>query len=725
MIPTLLLPALLAAPASAPVSFRHDVMAVLSRSGCNAGACHANLNGKGGLRLSLRGEDPALDLLTLTRGMNGRRVDPASPAESLILKKATGQVPHEGGTRFGPASREYAILRQWIAAGCPDDPGGLPKLKTLSVNGSWHVLIEPEDRIRVKATAEFADGSSRDVTELAAFDPSHTGVVTIRTDGTLVREQHGETVVTVRYLHQQVPVRIAFLGDRPAPDLSGFPATHPIDAHVRANFEKLRIAPAEPSSDAVFLRRLHLDTLGVLPGAAEAAAFLADASANKREKAIDAVLARPEFAVYWGQKWSDLLRNEEKSLDAKGVQIYNRWIRHWIAEDQPLNRFAAEIIRGRGSSYANPAANFYRAVREPEQRAESIAQVFLGLRISCAKCHNHPFDRWTQNDYHQFAALFQRIDYRMVGDGDRKDKFDKHEFNGEQLVLAARSGEFPHPRGGSAAPKFLGSPALAGEVDRLGALADWVADPGNPFFAPAQANRVWAHLLGQAIVEPLDDFKSSNPATNPALLEHLAGFFRRNDFRLKPLVKHILTSRTYQLASKPLGAGAHHFSHAVVQPLEAEQLLDAVVAATGSKAIKFPGYPAGTRAGELAATPFQGRKASEVSGMRFLKVFGRPERLLTCECERSEDPGILQAFQMITGDTVQNAIRDPKNRIGDATRSDTELLEELYLASLSRLPNAKETQAILELVSNAKDRRAAWEDVMWSLVNSKEFLLRR
>jgi hypothetical protein len=717
-------------PAAEPaVSFRNDVMAVLSRSGCNAGACHGNLNGRGGMRLSLRGDDPNFDLLALTRGMNARRTNPQFPAESLLLKKASGQVAHEGGTRFGTSSKEYAILQQWIADGCRSDASDLAKLTKLTVNGSWHVMIDPQDRVKVAATAEYSDGSIRDVTELAAYDTSNLGVVKVLPSGEVIREQMGESVVTVRYLGKQVPIRLAFLPDRPKPDLSGFSPAHPIDEKVRANFEKLRITPAEVASDSVFLRRVFLDTLGIIPTAQEASDFLANASPEKRAKLIDTLLERPEFATYWAQKWSDLLRNEEKSLDSKGVQLYSRWIKNWIAEDKPLNEFAREIVKGRGSSYDNPAASFYRAVREPYQRAESVAQVFLGLRVGCAKCHNHPFDRWTQDDYHQFAALFNRIEYR-VAEFERKDKNDKHEFNGEQFIVALNDGEFPHPRGGIAKPKFLGTktPDLGGRADRLGALADWIADEKNPFFAVAQANRVWAHLLGEAIVEPIDDFKSSNPATNPELLRHLTEYFRAHEFRLKLLVKHILTSKTYQLASRAPGADEHHFSHAFVQPLEAEQLLDAVAVAVGSSAIKFPGYPSGTRAGEIAATPYAGRKVAETSGMRFLKVFGRPERLLTCECERNEDPGILQAFQMITGDLVQNAIRDPHNRLQkliDAKRSDQEILNELYLSAIARRPNAMEEKTILAAVVSAKDRRAVWEDVLWGLLNSKEFLLRR
>ncbi len=719
------------AAAERPVSFQNDVMAVLSRSGCNAGACHGNLNGKGGLKLSLRGEDAELDRTTLTRGMLGRRIDPHDPTASLMLKKATGAVPHEGGIRFSVGSRDHAILKEWIASGGVADTAVTPKPTKLALNGTSHILIEPNDRVQLSALATFDDGTTRDVTGLATYELNTVGTVRVTPTGEVRREQLGEAVVLVRYLDLQVPVRVAFLPDRPVPDLSKLAKYNTIDSLVYADLVPLRIRPSELSADNVFLRRVYLDTCGIVPTAEESRAFLADVSADKRAKLIDSLLARPEFASYWSQKWADLLRNEEKTLDRKGVQVFHRWIKAWIAADKPLNDFAREILSARGSTYATAPANFWRAVRDPYQRAESVAQVFLGLRVSCAKCHNHPFDRWTQDDYHRFAALFARIDYRVL-DNKKVDDLDKHEFIGEQIVLASTRGELAHPRGGDAAPKFLGAttPDLGGRADRLGALAEWVAAPGNPFFAKAQTNRIWAHLLGRGIVEPLDDFKIANPATNPALLEHLAKVFVDGDYRLMPLVKHILNSRTYQLSASPNETNRTddaHYSRALVQPLEAEQLLDAMAKAMDTS-VKFPAYPYGMRAGEVPATPMQGRRPAEASGMRFLKVFGKPDRLLTCECERNEDPGLLQAFQMMTGNLLHALVREPDNRIGKllaAKTSDATILDELYHAALCRPPTAAESQSLLKSVAEGENHRAAWEDVAWALLNSKEFLLRR
>lgn len=711
-----------------PATFTNDVMAVLSRSGCNAGACHGNLNGRGGLKLSLRGDDPEADRIALTRGQLGRRADVLTPEESLLLKKAAGQVPHEGGVRFTAKSHEYAILRDWIAGGGKPDSAGTPKPLKLAVNGTSHVLVEPADRVSVRATATFSDGSTRDVTSLLSFEMNNVGVAVVKPSGEVVREQVGETVVLARYLNLQVPIRVAFLPNRPAADLTKLPVNNDIDRLVNANLARLRITPSELSSDSVFLRRVFLDACGIVPTAAEARAFLADPSPGKRAKLIDALLDRPEFAAFWAQKWGDLLRNEEKALDRKGVQVFHRWIRTWLQDDKPLTDFAREVVSARGNTYSHPPANFYRAIRDPYLRAESVAQVFLGLRLSCAKCHNHPFDVWTQDDYHRFAGAFARIDYRVL-ENNRKDNLDKHEFVGEQIVFTKDAGELPHPRGGNADPKLLGAKAV-GTGDRLTAVADWIADPKNPFFARAQANRVWAHLLGKGVVDPIDDFKTANPPTNPELLDHLTAEFRDGGFRLKPLVRHILNSRTYQLSATPNRTNATdetHFSRAIVQPLEAEQLLDAVTTALGTT-VKFPGYPDGMRAGEMPAPTQTGRRNESTTGTRFLKVFGKPERLLTCECERSEDGGMLQAFQLMTGDLMHAQLRQPANRLGrllEAKTVDGEVLEELYLSCLARFPTEVERKKLLAFVAAAPDRRAAWEDVAWGLLNAKEFQLRR
>ncbi len=728
--------------AAADVSFEREVMPVLSRAGCNAGACHGNLNGKGGLKLSLKGENPAADLAALTRDMLARRVDPHRPADSLILLKATGKVPHEGGIRFSNLSTEYSILSAWIANGCPPEAENSPKLAKLEVSPASKILIEPAGlreendaplSFRVTVTAHFSDGTKRDVTHLAAFEFTAVGIARITPAGEVLRENAGETVLLVRYLSQVQPVRIVFLPNRPIPEMGNVPANNEIDRLVFAQLKELRLKPAEHAPDHVFLRRAYLDTLGMLPTVEETRAFLADADPKKREKLIDTLLTRPEFAEYWAQKWSDLLRNEEKALDRKGVAVFYRWIAANLAHDRPLNEFARDILAATGSTYANPPANFWRAVREPTQRSEAVAQVFLGIRIGCARCHNHPFDRWTSDEYYGFAALFARIDYRVL-DNDRKDKLDKHEFVGEQIVFQNRDGEVTNPRTKQPAkPVFLGAkaPNFGTESDRLTSLADWVASPDNPFFARAQANRIWLHLMGRGLVDPNDDFRVTNPPTNPELLDWLAADFAAGGFRLKRTVKTIMMSRVYQLASTVRDSSTmsdeRHHSHALVQPLEAEQLLDAISQVTDVP-VQFKGYPLGLRANQVPAPPQSGRRGFEGMGERFLKTFGKPERLLTCECERNDDPGLLQAFQLITGELMNAMIRDPDNRVGkllSAGKTDAEMLEEVYLAALCRKPTETEAKKLLAILANAKDRRAAWEDVLWAVVNSKEFLLRR
>jgi hypothetical protein len=718
---------------AADVSFERDVMPVLSRAGCNAGACHGNLNGKGGFKLSLKGEDPAADLAALTHDMLARRANPHWPGESLILLKATGKVPHEGGVRFSTASPEYQILLNWISGGCLRDRVGGPALTRLEVTPASKVLIEPSDRFQVSAIAHFSDRTQRNVTHLAAFEFTALGIARITATGEVVRESTGEVVLLVRYLSEVAPVRIVFLPNRPIPDGFSVPAATEIDRLVLAQLKELRLKPANVASDSVILRRSYLDALGILPTTAETREFLSDTDPKKREKLIDRLLARSEFAEYWAQKWSDLLRNEEKSLDRKGVGVFYGWIAAQLAQDRPLNEFARDILAATGSTYANPPANFWRAIREPTQRAESVAQVFLGIRIGCARCHNHPFDRWKIDDYYGFASLFARLDYRVLENG-RKDNLDKHEFVGEQFVFQNRDGEVLNPRTKSPAkPVFLGAvaPEFGADSDRLSALASWVAARDNPYFARAQVNRIWLHLMGRGLVDPNDDFRVTNPPANPELLDYLTRDFAAGDFRLKRMVRAIMTSYAYQRVSTVHDASTMsddlHHSHARVLPLEAEQLLDALSQVLGVP-VQFAGYPLGMRANQVPAPPQSGRRGFNNMGERFLKVFGKPDRLLTCECERNEDQGLLHAFQLITGELLNDMIRDRDNRLSKLLthgKTDAEILDEFYLAALCRRPTDSEARKILLLLSAAKDRRSAWEDVLWAIVNSKEFLLRR
>jgi hypothetical protein len=714
------------------VSFRNDVMAVLSKAGCNAGACHGNQNGKGGLKLSLRGEDPAWDYNALTRDGLGRRTDRLHPAESLILRKPTATIPHEGGRRFGTDSPEYAVLLRWVRAGTPDDLPGTPALVGLDVTPAEQVLLEPADGVRVRVRATFSDGSRRDVSRLAVYETSNQ-VATVTPAGEVRRQQTGETAILVRYLDRQAVVRLAFVPARPGYAWHDVPEANFIDHHVFARLRALRMRPSDLCTDSVFLRRAYLDTLGILPTAGEARAFLGDPRPDKRARLIDELLQRPEFADFWALKWSDLLRSEEKVLDPKGVQVFHEWLRQSIADGKPLNEFARELIAARGSTYAEPPANFYRALRDPQARAEAVAQVFLGVRLQCAKCHNHPFDRWTQDDYHSLAAFFARVQYRIV-ENNRRDKFDKHEFDGEQVVWLDRESEWHHPRSGAVmAPRFLGGPApdLAARADRLQALADWVAAPDNPFFARTQVNRVWYHLMGRGIVDPDDDFRASNPPVNEPLLEALRQDFAAHHFDLRHLVRTILTSRTYQLSAVPNdtnGDDETNFSHALVRPLQAEQLLDALTQVTGVPA-EFNGQPEGVRAGQLPGVRGPGgRRQQATPGERFLRAFGKPDRLLSCDCERSDDATLGQALQLITGEMLNDMLARKDNRLGKvlaAGKPDREIVEEFYLAALSRPPTGREAAAAEALLHRGKDRRAALEDLVWGLVNAKEFLLRR
>jgi hypothetical protein len=717
--------------ADEPVSFRNDVMAVLSRAGCNQGTCHGNLNGKAGFKLSLRGQAPDFDFDVLTRDMLGRRVNLQQPAQSLILLKATASVPHEGGQRFAVNSPEYKILQQWIASGLRADAPGTPKLTRLEVTPAEQFLVQPQLETRITAKAHFSDGSVRDVTGLAVFESTHPDIAAAR-DGTVRSTRPAQATILVRYLERQATVRLAFVGERPNFTWANPQPFNFIDELVFARLKKLRINPSEVCTDTVFLRRAYLDLLGIPPTPEEARRFLADQRADKRARLVDELLERPEFAEFWAQKWSDLLRNEEKQLDRKGVQIFYQWIRQSLADNVPLNEFARQLVAARGSTYDEPAANYYRALRDPQTRAEATAQVFLGIRMQCAKCHNHPFDQWTQTDYHRLTAFFARVHYRVV-ENNRKDRLDKHEFDGEQVVWMDREGEHLHPVSKEAlAPRFLGAatPTLDGDADRLKVLANWIADPKNPFFARAQVNRVWYYLLGRGLVDPDDDFRLSNPPVNPELLDALARDFVEYKFELKHLVRTIMRSRTYQASAQPNDTNREdeaNFSHVVVRSLQAEQLLDAIAQATLVPQ-KFDGFPLGTRAGQLPGAMVPGRGKTALESDKFLRLFGKPERLLSCDCERSEDTTLNQALQMITGPLVNKAVAAVDNRIGrlmDAGKTHAEILEELYLATLCRLPNDREREVLLARIDRAVDRRRGLEDVLWALLNAKEFLLRQ
>jgi hypothetical protein len=719
------------ANAETPVSFRNEVMAVLSRAGCNQGICHGNLNGRGGFKLSLRGQDLAFDYSALTRDLSGRRVNAQHAEMSLLLLKAAGQIAHEGGPRFAVASKEYQILRRWIAEGMRLDPPGTPVLRRLSITPAEQVVIQPLDAVAVRVRATFSDGSTRDVGDLAVFESTNPKIDVSRS-GLVQSAQPGETTIVARYLDQQGTALLAFVPARPTFAWRNPSAHNYIDKHIEARLQKLRMNSSSLCSDEDFLRRAHIDLVGLLPTPDETRRFLADTRADKRGKLIDALLERPEFADTWAIKWADLLRVEERLLDKTGVKVFHAWIRKCILDNKPLNEFARDLIASRGSTYKEPPANYYRALRDPQARAEAAAQVFLGIRMMCAKCHNHPYNQLTQNDYHQLAAFFPRVQYKIL-DNKRRDKLDKHEFIGEQVVFMDETTEVKHPVSGAVlAPKYLGgsTPRIGAKDDRLILLADWVADPNNPYFARTQANRIWSYLMGRGIVDPEDDFRQSNPPVNAPLLDALTEDLIAHKFDQKHLIRTIMNSRTYQLSALPNETNRDdesNFSHVLIRSLPAETLLDAIAQVAGVPA-EFDGYPAGTRAAQIPSLPSVRRSESLAGGMSFLRQFGKPERLLSCACERSDSTTLSQALQMMTGPLMHKAVSAPDNRLGKlmkAGKSDSEIVDELFLASLCRPPNDRERPALMTRLDRAADRRAALEDVLWGLLNSKEFLLRK
>ena len=727
LIPTLL--SCLTSYSEELISFRNDVMAVLSKAGCNAGQCHGNANGKGGFKLSLRGESGELDYLALTHDQFSRRLNLSEPGQSLILLKPTTQLAHEGGQRFKTDSWEFDTLLKWIDQGASNDLATAPKLERLEVAPTEATLLAPTNEVQISASAFFSGGKKRDVTSVAVYESANPGVK-ISATGLVRSEQPGETTVLVRFLGKQVPVRLAFVPERPNFAWANPRPNNYIDYAIFAKLEKLRMNPSELCTDEEFVRRSHLDLLGMVPSAPSARAFVLDQSPTKRARLIDELLERPEFADFWALKFCDLLRAEERILDRKGLESFHQWVRQGIAEHKPLDQFAREIIAARGSTYKNPAGNFYRAARTPMERAEGVAQLFLGTRVQCAQCHNHPFDRWTQDDYYDWQRVFARVGYKVL-ENRRKDINDSHEFKGEQIIYLASSGEVKNPRTGSAAkPRFLGENQACGSEDELVALAKWLTAPENPFFAKAQANRIWYHLFGRGLVDPLDDFRASNPPSHPELLEALAKDLVNHGFDLRELIRVIMNSRTYQLSATPNDtneADEMNFSHSLVRRLSAEQLLDSQSAVLGVPA-HFIGYPSGTRAVQLAGALAERKRDEHKSEVdQFLASFGKPPRLLPSECERSCEPTMGQAFQMMNGPVLNEMLAENENSIGkllSSGKSNDEIVSELYWCALTRAPHPDERVKFTSYLGEARDRRTALEDIAWSLLNSKEFLFR-
>lgn len=710
---------------AAPVSFRRQVLPILTNAGCNSGGCHGTPTGKNGFRLSLRGYDAELDITTLTREVHARRINPEQPNESLLLQKAIAAVPHGGGRRLDPNGKLYALLRTWIHQGAIDDSQTFSPLTRLEVLPAQTLLEAPRVSQQLSVIAHFADGSQTDVTHLARLTVNEEGLAHLEPTGLVVKNKRGEVTISAEYMNDFAAAQVTFLDADPDFHWEEPPQHNDIDQHVFAKLKRLRIPPSGLTTDAEFVRRVYLDVLGQLPTPAEVSTFLTDErpTQQKRNELIDDLLERPEFAEWWALKWSDRLGCNQRFVGKYGAMKYHNWIRHAMAVNMPEDEFVRAILTSGGPNYSRPAASFWRRLRvggigskiDPQLAAEEISQLFLGVRIQCARCHNHPGERWTQNDYYGLSAFFPRI--RFIDGPYVKQTYDK-----ENTVYALRSGEISHPRTGKpVAPKFLGEPEfdLPKDADRRAAFARRLTAADNPFFARTSVNRIWYHLLGRGLVEPVDDFRSSNPASIPALLEMLTQEFIDSQFDRKQLIAKILKSRTYQLSSQTLAGNADdvkYFSHAAVRLLHAEQLMDAICRATGVEE-SFPGLPPGTRAVALPDGEYK---------HPFLEAFGRPARAMACECERDPNTNLGQALHLVSGQFVHDKLQDDQGRAARLAASELpaeSILDELMLATLNRFPTTAERELLLnKLNSDKTSRRQVIEDILWALLNHNEFL---
>ncbi len=711
-------------------SFNGHVMPVLTRQGCNMGACHGAVAGKGGFRLSLRGYDPPADFHTITREARGRRVEPLDPAKSLLITKPTMATPHKGGKRLDPRSRDYRILAEWIANGSPAPSSGDAAVVRIEVDPPLSVL-KKGDRQRFLVTAHYDDGSRLDVTDWAKFASADETVAMIDESGASEVIGHGEGAVTALFASKVAIARIRspFPNDVPGEVFTSAPRANFIDDLVLAQLRQLRLKPSDRCSDEDFVRRAHLDTIGKLPTVDETRAFLADTAPDKRTKLIDALLQREEFVDYWSYRWADIFLVNGGLLRPEGVRAYYQWIRGGVAENRPWDRMVREVLTAKGLSTENGATNFYAVHQDPETLAENTAQAFLSLSINCAKCHDHPLEKWTNDQYYAFANLFSRV--RAKGWGG-----DTRSGDGVRTLYVEPRGDLIQPRTGKPqTPAPLDGEALAPDDpgDRREALADWLVAPENPHFARSITNRVWAAYFGRGLVDPVDDLRASNPASNEPLLDALSAHLVESQFDLKALMRTILRSETYQRGGEVLSENrddSKYLSRHMPRRLMAEVLHDAIVDVTGvpasfDKVALNDGstqdtdfYPAGTRALELYDSAVQSY---------FLKTFGRNDREITCECERSNQPSMVQVLHLANGGTLNDGLASGKSiveRLIEEKADDARIVEEACLATLSRPPTEHERSGFLELLGSAGEgeRRAAVEDLFWALMTSREFL---
>jgi hypothetical protein len=711
-------------------SFRNDVEPVLAKIGCNTGACHGALAGKGGFKLSLRGYDVMADYLAITRNARGRRIEPTDPGRSLLLAKPSMAVPHKGGLRLPVDSPGYEIIAEWLAAGAASPRDDEPTVRHLEAFPA-EVTLRRGDEQGVVVHAHYSDGSVRDVTDWSKFAATNEAVATVDDDGRLKVVGHGGGAITAWYSSKIVNVRII------SPYESQIPATvyaeatrnNFIDELVLKQLHALGLPPAQPADDATFVRRVFLDTIGKLPTAEEVRAFLADATPDKRSRLIDELLAREEFVDYWTYQWCDLLLVNGTRLRPEAVKAFYSWIRQRVHENVSWDDFARQIVLARGSSVENGATNFYALHQDAETMTENISQAFLGLSIGCAKCHNHPLEKWTNDQYYGMANLLARVRAKgWGGDGRGGD--------GVRSLFVADRGELIQPaKGAPQPPAALDAEPLAADAenDRREYLADWLTSPENPYFTRAITNRVWANFFGVGLVEPVDDLRLSNPASNDELLSAAAKYLADHDYDLKALMRVIVQSAAYQRSSIPHEASrddARNFAQYYPRRLMAEVALDAISQVTAAPTeftqIEYPGadfedtkfYAKGTRALQLY-------DSAVVS--QFLRTFGRHQRVITCQCERSNEPSLVQALHISNGETIMKKLASKDGKVASLLTSglpNYRVIEELYLSALSRYPTDRELAELLAVINDAPpdQRRAVVEDAFWAVLSSREFL---
>lgn len=696
------------------VSFVRDVMPVLSHAGCNNGTCHGAAKGKNGFKLSLRGYDPEFDYELLIADISGRRFNRAFPEQSLMLLKPTSEVPHKGGQVIVPGSKDYRLIHQWISEGAVSDVKTTQRVERLEVLPNSSELAMPGAKQQLIAIAHYPDGTMRDVTREAKFTSSVNEVAKVNDDGVVTAERRGETAILTRYEGAYSTNGIIVMGDRSGYKWVETAEYNYIDTHVHNKLKRMKILTSELCTDEEFVRRIYLDLTGIPPTPDQVRSFLNDGTPSKakREQLIDVLVETPEFVDHWAHKWADLLQSNRKFLGERGVWLFQQWIHESIAENRPYDQFVRDLITATGSSYTNPAANYFRVSREYTAAVENTTQLFLGVRFSCNKCHDHPFEKWTQNQYYEFGAFFADV------------KVKPGQLPGDEVVYASFA-ETPvkHPRTLAVVEPTVPFGKVNSETeDKRAMLAEWLTDADNPMFARAGVNRLWSYFMGRGIIEPVDDIRTSNPPTNPELLDALTQDFVTSGFDLKHMMKTITRSRTYQQSIKTNKwnkADTINFSHAVARRLTAEQLLDSIGVATGSRP-KFESMPKSFRAVQLPD--------SKVKDDGFLKLFGRPERETSCECERTTEVSLAHAMNLINGPTVADALIDKNGRIAQLLKKNVDnrtIVEELYLATFSRLPLEHEYKVAVEHLANAESKEAGAQDLLWALINSPAFLFNR